>query len=165
MKALDTMRAAFEAHYFAGGNEEIERKGDGYALVGAQIAWDAWQQAYNAGVNAMAECDQIVFENAATRMQLLDDALTAYVLFAATRRTELGSLSPEMEVVDAQAVAALAGTEPQAPGIVAWFRQEQHGQRLARWVECTPFQPGAVRFAAKAFPSLRSLAKPTGSTQ
>lgn len=52
---------------------------------------------------------QLIADSAA-REQQLTDALQACVNFAAMRRQELGTLSPEMEAVDAQACAALAGS-------------------------------------------------------
>lgn len=47
-------------------------------------------------------------EAAEARVRELEAALQSYVTFANTRRTELGSLSEEMETVDAQARATLA---------------------------------------------------------
>lgn len=61
---------------------------------------------------------------AAQREQQLTAALQAYVDFAKLRRRELGELSPEMEEVDLQARATLAGN-PHRPGTLAfnvWMR-------------------------------------------
>lgn len=90
MSPLADMRDRFEAWYTGGryGCPSVERSTtdpNGYKLMQAQSAWTVWVAA----------------------QERMDAALRAYVAFAAERRAELGSLSPEMEAVDAQARAAL----------------------------------------------------------
>jgi len=128
------LRAVLERGYKSLASAAMCRTRDGEA------AWYAMGEALKLPIPAA--------QHAESGAPAVVDALRAYVKFAATRRVELGALSPEMESVDAQARAALAA---QSQGAQATMRKcSKFGHRCNCATDCDPDKPHSSVAAQQA---------------